>query len=564
MVGQEVSSGQSDYNYMYATKYSKAYSAEDVFNNFGLYNGVSTLKSYVAPNDNLSSFFGRINYNFKDKYLVALTAREDGSSKFGPGNKWGFFPSAAIGWRIIEEPFMANTKSWLSNLKLRFSYGEVGNDQISSTQYKTVYTLNSDTHRYGVGDVANNEFTTGSTLTNPNIKWETTTTRNIGFDFGLLNERINGGIEVYWNTTKNLLLERTITAPGYTKTIENIGQTSNHGVDFNLNASIIRSKNFSLDANFNIGFNKSNVDELNGDQSYMTFQSGWAGTDNKNQDDYIVRVGSPMGLIYGWICDGYYTTSDFSSYDAKTNSYTLKTGVATTSLEGGAIGIRPGTMKLRDINGDGVVDNDDRTQIGDTNPTCSGGFGLNVQSHGFDLSANFTYSIGNDIYNANKIASTQQYRSGTYPNMLAYMNQSNSYSYMNPGTGALLTSLEDLAYWNEGGNGKSAKQYWSPYSFGSAVVVPTSWAIEDGSFLRMQSLTLGYTIPKKLINRIGIQNLRFYCTATNLFCITNYSGYDPEVSSYSRNSSYSGLTPGVDYSSYPKSRAFTFGVNVTL
>jgi len=221
-------------------------------------------------------------------------------------------------------------------------------------------------------------------------------------------------------------------------------------------------------------------------------------------------------------------------------------------------------MKLRDLDNNGVVDLNDRTQIGDTNPTCQGGFGLNARYYGFDLSTNFTYSIGNDIYNANKIASTQQYRSGTYPNMLSYMNQSNSYSYMNPETGALMTSLEDLAYWNEGGNGKAAKQYWSPYSFGSAVVVPTSWAIEDGSFLRLQSITFGYTLPKRIINKIGIQNLRFYCTATNLFCITNYSGYDPEVSSYSRNSSYSGLTPGIDYSSYPKSRAFTFGINVTL
>ncbi len=564
MIGQEIISEQSDYSYMYATKFSKAYSAEVVFNNFGLSNGVSTLTSVVNPDYNLESYFGRLNYNYKDKYLFALTAREDGSSKFGMGKKWGFFPSAAIGWRIIEEPFMTETKSWLSNLKLRFSYGEVGNDGIASTQYKPVYSLNSDTHRYGVGDVDNNQFTTGSTLTNPNIKWETTTTRNIGFDFGFLNERISGGIEVYWNTTKDLLLERTITAPGYTKTIENIGQTSNHGVDFNLNASIIRSKNLSLDANFNIGFNKSNVDKLNGDQSYMNFPSGWAGTDSKNPDDYIVRVGSPMGLVYGWICDGYYTTSDFSSYDAKTNTYTLKKGVATTSLEGGAIGIRPGAMKLRDLDNNGVVDLNDRTQIGDTNPTCQGGFGLNARYYGFDLSTNFTYSIGNDIYNANKIASTQQYRSGTYPNMLSYMNQSNSYSYMNPETGALMTSLEDLAYWNEGGNGKAAKQYWSPYSFGSAVVVPTSWAIEDGSFLRLQSITFGYTLPKRIINKIGIQNLRFYCTATNLFCITNYSGYDPEVSSYSRNSSYSGLTPGIDYSSYPKSRAFTFGINVTL
>jgi len=169
--------------------------------------------------------------------------------------------------------------------------------------------------------------------------------------------------------------------------------------------------------------------------------------------------------------------------------------------------------------------------------------------------------VGNDLYNANKIASTQQYRSGTYPNMLNIMNQSNSYSYMNPETGELLTSLEDLAKWNEGSR---QKEYWSPYSFGSAVVLPTDWAMEKASFLRLQSLTIGYTLPKSFTKKFGVDRLRFYVTGSNLFVITNYSGYDPEVSSYARNSSYSGLTPGIDYSSYPKSRSFTFGVNLTL
>lgn len=289
----------------------------------------------------------------------------------------------------------------------------------------------------------------------------------------------------------------------------------------------------------------------------------------KNQEDYIVRIGDPIGLVYGWQTDGYYTTSDFASYDAATNKYTLNEGVPTTSLLGGAIGIRPGTLKLRDISGpegkpDGIVDNYDRTIIGDTNPKCTGGFGLSATYKGFDLAANFTFSVGNDIYNANKIASSQRYRSGTYPNMLDFMRQANSYSYMNPETGELLSSLEDLAYWNEGGNGMGAKQYWSPFSMGDAVVLPTDWALEDASFLRLQSVTLGYTLPQVLTRKVGVQRCRFYVTASNLFCITSYTGYDPEVSSYARNSSYSGLTPGIDYSSYPKSRAFTFGLNLTL
>ena len=350
---------------------------------------------------------------------------------------------------------------------------------------------------------------------------------------------------------------------------ENCAETSNKGVELSLNGVLVQKKNFSLNANFNIGFDKSNVEKIANGLDQMTFPSGWAGTDNRNQQDYIVRVGDPIGLIYGWKTSGYYKTTDFEGYDAANGSYTLKEGVPTTALLGGAIGIRPGTIKLQDISGpdgtpDGVVDANDITVIGDTNADFTGGFGLSGTLYDFDFSANFTFTYGNDIYNANKIATSQQYRSGTYPNMLNDMRQANAYSYMNPETGTLLTSLEDLAYYNEGGNGTSPKAMWSPYSFGSAVVLPTDWAIEDASFLRLQSVTIGYTLPSTLTKKAGIQRLRVYVTGSNLFCITNYSGYDPEVSSYSRNSSYSGLTPGIDYSSYPKSRAFTFGLNLTL
>ena len=367
----------------------------------------------------------------------------------------------------------------------------------------------------------------------------------------------------------DLLIRHDIAAAGYTQVWENCAETSNKGFELNLNGVILQKKNFSLNANFNIGFDRSNVEKVTDELTQMTFASGWAGTDNKNQMDYIVKKGEPIGLIYGWKNAGYYTTADFEGYDAATNTYILKDGVPTCSLFGGAIGIRPGTIKLQDISGpngtpDGVIDTNDITVIGDTNPSFSGGFGLSGTIYDFDFSANFTYTVGNDIYNANKIAASQQYRSGTYPNMLNFMRQGNSYSYMNPETGTLLTSLEDLAFYNEGGNGQPAKEYWSPYSFGSAVVMPTEWAIEDASFLRLQSVTIGYTLPTKLTKKIGVERLRFYATGTNLFCITNYTGFDPEVSSYVRNSSYSGITPGIDYSSYPKSRAFTFGVNVSL
>ena len=566
MLGQEYRNQMQDQSYMYGTKYSKSMSADDVFANFAQRGdgAVVRAESTVSADTRLLSFFGRVNYDYKDRYLLTLTFREDGSSKFAHGKQWGFFPAGAASWRIIEEPWMESTHSWLSNLKLRLSFGKVGNNRIGNTTFLQLYNTNSGSKRYGVGESINTDLSASSVLANPNITWEKRTTRNIGLDFGLFNERLSGSIEYYWNNTTDLLINHDISAAGYTSVWENCAETSNRGIEISLNAAIIQKKHFTLNANFNIGFDKSNVEKIADGLSQMTFASGWAGTDSKNQTDYIVREGDPIGLIYGWQNDGYYTTADFESFDAATNTYKLKEGVPTNPLLGGAIGIRPGTIKLKDRDNNGSIGTEDITVIGDTNADFTGGFGFNGTVYDFDFSANFTFTYGNDIYNANKIAASQQYRSGTYPNMLNDMRQANSYSYMNPETGTLLTSLEDLAYYNEGGNGQPAKEYWSPYSFGSAVVLPTEWAMEDASFLRLQSLTIGYTLPKKLTTKAGIQRLRLYVTGANLFCITNYTGYDPEVNSYVRNSSYSGLTPGIDYSSYPKSRAFTFGLNVTL
>ena len=563
MGGQEYRTSRSDNSAMSANNFSQAFTAEQVFANFGL-GTMQTMTGAVSANQNKVSFFGRVNYTLMDRYLLTFTLREDGSSQFADGHQWGFFPAAAASWRIIEEPWMAGAQSWLSNLKLRFSYGKVGNDKLPSYMFSQLYNTNSGSKRYGVGENANSHLAVTTVLANPLLTWEKRTTRNLGIDFGLFRERLTGNIDFYWNNTDDLLINHNIAAPGYTTVWENSASTSNKGVELTLNAALVQSKNFTLNANFNIGFDKSNVKGLANGLEEMTFASGWASTDNKNQQDYIVRIGDPIGLVYGWKSDGYYTTADFASYDETTGVYTLKDGVPTTSLLGGTIGIRPGAMKLKDLNGDGVVDASDIDVIGDTNPDFAGGFGFNGNIYDFDFNINFTYRYGNDIYNANKIQTTSRYRAGTYPNMRDDMRQANAYSYINPETGVLLRSLEDLAYWNEGGNGKARKEMWSPFSTGDAVVVPTDWAMDDASFLRLQSLTVGYTLPEAITKKAGIQRLRLYVTGTNLFVISSYPGFDPEVSSYARNSSYSGLTPGIDFSSYPKSRAFTFGLNVTL
>lgn len=565
MVGQEVVSSQGDNNYMYATGYSSDLEPEKIFANMGLSSSNLKVTSKVNTDNNLASFFGRFGYNFDERYLLTLTARADGSSKFADGKRWGFFPAAAVAWRISEEQFMESTSYWLSNLKLRLSYGEAGNNRIGSSLYKLEYSIRN-TKTYGVGDTPNNYYSaTNSQLANPDLRWESTITRNVGLDFGFFNERLSGSIEGYYNSAVDLLIERNIVAPGYDKTFENVGETSNKGLELSLNAFIIEKRDFTFNANFNIGYNRSNVEYLADGIKLQEYASGWAGTDLKGYYDYRVEVGRPLGVIYGWETDGYYTTDDFERYDEVTGQYILKDGEPTTGLLGGKIGIRPGTIKLKDMQkegeeGYGVVDEDDRTIIGNATPDFTGGFGFNATYKGFDASVMFNFVYGNDIYNANKIASSQKYRT-SYPNLLSFMSADNSYSYLNRETGDLVTDLATLAAMNEGEN---AKEYWSPYSFGNATALPHSWAIEDGSFLRLQNITLGYTLPQSISQRIGSENLRIYGTLNNVWIWTNYTGYDPEVSSPVRGSSTSGLTPGVDYSSYPKSFSWTLGVNLTF
>lgn len=566
LLGQEITSSGDENNYMKAKYFNKELSPEKIFASIGLNSGAlgsTSVSSYVAPNDNMASFFTRLGYNYDDRYLVTFTLRADGSTKFAPGNQWGYFPATALAWRVSEEAFMENTKDWLSSLKLRLSYGEAGNNRIGSTLYKPDYKINT-TKPYGVGEMNNPYYSTTNTImANPDLKWETTITRNAGVDFGFFNERLTGNIDVYWNTTKDLLIESKVVAPGYTTQQRNVGQTSNKGIELALNGYILEKKNYSLSATFNIGLNRSKVDELADGIQEQEYNSGWAGTDLFGADDYRVIVGQPVGLIYGFVTDGYYTTDDFSSYT--NGKYIVKVGengepvAPTTSPATGKIGVRPGAIKFKDLNNDGKIDLNDREVIGKTAPKHTGGFGLNGTLYGFDMSVMFSWVYGNKIYNANKIASSQQYRTSN-PNLLGFMNIDNRYSYINE-SGKLLTSLEDLAAYNEGEN---AKTYWSPLSFANANVVPHSWAIEDGSFLRLQNVTLGYTLPKTWTKKFSCEQLRMYCTLNNVFCWTNYTGYDPEVSSPIRSSSTSGLTPGVDYSSYPKSFSWTVGVNVSF
>jgi TonB-linked SusC/RagA family outer membrane protein len=572
LLGQEIVSTSSNNNYIQAKYFSTNLSPEKIFANLSLSkapDATSTsiiTSSYVAPDDRMQSYFGRLNYAFKDRYLLQVVARADGSSKFAEGHQWGIFPAASLAWRISEEEFLRNN-SFISTLKARLSYGMVGNNNIKNTQYQLSYKITSGSSNtagkpYGVNSILNPYYTTTNTeLANPDLKWETTITRNIGLDFGLIKDRLIGTVDLYRNTTKDLLITTPIVAPGYTTQTVNIGQTSNKGVELTLNGTLARNKDFTLSATFNIGINRGKVDKLANGITEQAYSSGWAGTDMKGSDDYRVIVGQPVGLMYGFKTDGYLTTDDFDPNQSVNGKFVLKDGVPNPgSLYGGTIGVRPGTIKMKDLNGDGVIDLNDRTIIGNANPKNTGGFGLTAQYKGFDFQILFSWVYGNNVYNATKQIASQTYRTN-YPNLLGIMNSGNRYTYIDD-NGNVVNDLATLQAMNETGDNK--KNMWSPYSFGSATVISHSWAVEDGSFLRLQNVTLGYIIPKKITQKILINELRLFGTLNNAWVWTKYSGYDPEVSSPIRNGSYNALTPGVDWSSFPKSLSYTFGLNVTF
>lgn len=560
LAGHEIYSAGGTVNFIRSEDFRLSITPEELFANM-TFGRTDRLETSELTNSNRLSFFGRANYQFKDKYLFTATLRSDASSKFGADNRLGIFPAFAVGWKISEEGFLADS-DFISELKLRASYGQTGNDRIDPTATQFLF-VGSTLRGPGFGNVDNPYYTpTGSTLYNPNIKWETTTNRNLGLDFSLNNGRINGTLDVYRNTTEDLLLQSAIPSnTGFRTQWNNIGTTSNQGIELGLSAFLIDKRDVSLTLNFNIGKNKASVDELDGTTDRF-FQSNWASTDLKDQDDFYVRVGGTLGDIYGYVTDGYYSTSDFASYDPVSGNYTLNDGVANSGATVGNTRIRPGYLKLKDLNGDGVINSLDRTVIGNTLPKHQGGFGLDFRYKNFDVSAFFNWTYGNDVYNTGKIQ-YNQFRRVNYGNMLNTMSLDNRFSYIDiegsfTGTpGEVVTDLAMLAQMNAG------KNIWSHTSFGVAQATIHSWAVEDGSHLRLNNVNLGYTLPAQLTSRLGISQLRIYATGNNLKLWTNYSGYDPEVST-SRSSAFSALTPGVDYSAFPRSRSYTFGVNVTF
>ena len=570
MIGQEYVGANNETMSMVGKYFQRDIQPEKMFasmQNNSHATGAQTISSNLGQEDRTISFFGRVNYTLMDRYLLTLTFREDGSSKFAEGNRWGFFPAAAFGWRIIEEPWMEKAKSWMSNLKLRLSYGTAGNNRISNAMYVTQYKAYSGSKYYGATNQQNPHYTLqNSQLANPDLKWETTITRNVGLDFGFLNGRINGTIDAYWNTTKDLLMLTTLPGiTGFTTTFANIGQTSNKGIEVSLNGTIFQNKDWTVSAGFNINFNKNNVDEL-ADGVTGIYGTSWFSSGNPS-NDFILEEDEAVGRVRGLKYVGMYTTDDFT-YDAATGVYTLKPGVpdVSASITGVMHGLAnnvpsgqnayPGMAKYQDTDGNGSVDSADYTVIGDMNPTHTGGFNINVVYKNWDLGAYFNWSYGNEIYNINRMASLMGYKeTGVYQNHMAFMNQCYKIYDVVNNTLVRYNSPEELNALNV-----DAKY---PLCYNENGVV-SDLGIEDGSYLRLGTLTLGYTLPKSLISRLHISNLRVYGTVYNLLTISDYSGLDPEVSTNGNLNNATYPTPGVDWGAYPRARSFVVGLNINF
>ena len=432
----------------------------------------------------LISFFGRVNYSYQEKYMATVTVRRDGSSKFGANNKWGTFPSASVAWGITEEDFMQDV-NWVNDLKLRVGYGVTGN-QAGLDPYKTLELYGASGQYYDAG-----KWLTAYKINqnaNPDLKWEETSMLNIGLDFGLFNSRLAGTIEWYNKKTSDMLYTYEVPSPPYlyNEMMANVGDMKNTGIELSLNYDAIKTKDFTWKTTLNLSHNKNEITKLSNDQftkDRVLTGDAWI-RGGSSSYTHIVEEGRPLGQFYGWECTG----------------------------------ITDGVYDFVDQNGDGSITDDDRTYIGDSQPDLIYGWSNNFTYKNFDLSVFVRGTIGNDVFNMQKMA------------------------YCNPG------NLWGSNVMND------------PLTF-ELKQVPTysSYYIENGSFLRLDNITLGYTLDTDNIN--WLSKLRFYVTGQNLFVITGYEGLDPETDMNASN----GLAPGVeDRLFYPKARTMTFGVNVSF
>ena len=468
----------------------------------------------------------RLNYNYKYKYYLTASFRADGSSKSPTHNRWAYFPSAGLSWNFNREDWLKNEK-WLSNGKLRASWGMTGNNR-TSTPYDYYYQISSikgsaDSYDY----VFNGQIVSGyfpSNMSNEKLKWETTAQWNVGLDVGFFDGRLKATVDWYLKDTYDLLLNATIPASsGYTSAMMNIGSMRNRGWEFTIDATPVKTRKFEWDVNVNLAVNRNIVTGLNENQYSLFSAVNWEQKFN-SQYPYITQVGKPSGMMYGFIYEGTYKLDEFQ------NGSTLKAGIPyLTSV--GRDGVKPGDPKYRDLNEDGVIDDNDRTVIGCGQPLATGGFSTAFRFYGFDLNLFFQWSYGNDILNANRL----MFENGT------------------------TTSLNQFTSYRDRFDAQRNPDSDIPAVQANGMFVYSSRVIEDGSYLRLKNISLGYTFPRSVLRKMKFDTVRVYLSADNVYTFTKYSGPDPEVST--RNSV---LTPGFDWSAYPRAIGITGGVSFTF
>lgn len=499
----------------------------------GLDEGTPYANVSLQSENKLASAIGRVNYNYKSKYLLTASYRADGSSKFASGNKWGYFPSGAFAWRMSSEQFMQKL-SFISDAKFRVSYGLTGNNRVNdyatyaSLSFLPVNPLLTLTNNYSFNNATPGKGVIPSTLPNESLKWETTSQLDLGYDLSLFKNRINIVADVYKKVTTNLLLNANVPyTTGYIKALKNIGKTENSGLELSLSTVNIQTKAFTWSSNLNISFNRNKLLALADNQQTLLSTINWE-TAYATTPLYLAEIGSPMAQFYGFKWDGVY---QYDAFDKVNGVYTLKAdqpyyGASRTAIQ-------PGDIKYTDINGDGKVDDNDRTVIGNPLPKHTGGFSNTFAYKGFDLGVLLQWSYGNDVLNANRIIFEG--------NALNYRNLNQYASYSDRWTPENQSST--LA--RVGGQGPKG--------------VYSSRVIEDGSYLRLKTVSLGYAIPQQYLRRLKVNRVYFSVSGQNLLTLTGYSGMDPEVSV--RNTA---LTPGFDYSAYPRAKTLTFDLKISL
>ena len=476
----------------------------------------------------MTSYFGKIDYSFNNRYLAAFTLRRDGSSRLGK-NKWGNFPAVSLGWRISNESFFHS--HLISDLKLRFGWGQNGNSDIPAYSTIDSYSSNQDYSNYPM-DGSQSSVYTGYTQTrtsNPNLKWETTTQTNLGLDLGLLNNELLLTVDLFNKDTKDLLYARPLvsTVGGTNATMwDNIGKMNNKGVEVEINYKKSLDKDFGINVGMNLSVIRNKMTELSNGVSYIGIPSTMLHSVNFDQEISRSAVGHPIASFYVYKADGLFQSQQ------EIDSYVNSSG---EKLQPNA---HPGDIRFVDMNGDGKIDGNDRSFVGSPHPDLTAGLTLGFNYKNFDFSAFFSGSFGNDVYNLTKYL-------GEFFNQSQYNKNSTILNAWTPTH--TNTSVPRVTQDDPNNN-----------------IRPSSYYIENGSYVRLKNLKVGYQLPKNILSLLNVQNAYLYLQATNLFTITSYDGIDPEVGLQSYTSSSRNLDMGIDRGIYPLSRSYTFGVNVSF